>query len=72
MAPSFSFRCPACEARIRAPFHCLGQVRACPACGRRLFVQMSAPDDAGPVLLLDREPGLDPPRVADGFARTFG
>jgi hypothetical protein len=59
MSPSFSFRCPACEARIRAPFQCLGQTRACPACGRRLLVQLSAPNDVGPVLMPDKEPGPD-------------
>jgi CheY-like chemotaxis protein len=44
-------RCPACDARIKAPTQLLGRMRNCPGCGQLLLVQNKAPQDAGPLLL---------------------
>jgi endogenous inhibitor of DNA gyrase (YacG/DUF329 family) len=49
------FRCPHCQARIKAPYQLLGRQRPCPACGRLLQVQLEAPEDIGPVLLADEK-----------------
>jgi hypothetical protein len=55
------FRCPGCNAGIKAPPQLLGHLRACPGCGRRFIVHRQAPDDAGPLLARD---GLVPrPRL---------
>jgi DNA-directed RNA polymerase subunit RPC12/RpoP len=65
MNASLSFRCPACQARIKAPVQLIGQARTCPGCGHRLIVPVRAPEQSGPVLVFD-----DRPRVAeDGWAR---
>jgi hypothetical protein len=57
--PSITFRCPSCEARIKAPIQLIGQWRACPGCGCRFVVQPQVPDEEGPVLVGDdRAPAL--------------
>jgi uncharacterized paraquat-inducible protein A len=53
MRPSIRFRCPSCSARIKAPSQLLGQKRICPKCGSEITVQPEAPEDLGPMLLLD-------------------
>lgn len=46
-------RCPACNARIKAPAALLGTVRPCPSCRRRLVVRTPRPDDSLAVLVCD-------------------
>ncbi|HKI38221.1 MAG TPA: hypothetical protein VKA46_40580 [Gemmataceae bacterium] len=67
MDPSIRFRCPGCRARIKAPAQLIGQTRSCPGCGRRLLVQMSPPEDLGPVLLSDDTPAPVPRRFSSAF-----
>jgi hypothetical protein len=67
--PTISFRCPGCQARIKAPARLLGQQRPCPCCGRRLAVRLQAPRDEGPTLVTDdawgeATPGLRPAAFA--------
>jgi uncharacterized paraquat-inducible protein A len=57
-------RCPGCRARIKAPAQLIGQTRDCPRCRKPLVVQMSPPDDSGPVLLSDDYPASDLRRLA--------
>jgi uncharacterized paraquat-inducible protein A len=51
MSHSITFRCPGCNARIKAPFQLRGQTRACPGCGHRLVVRWAPPQDSGPALV---------------------
>jgi len=53
MQPSIRFRCPSCNARIKAPFQLLGKTRDCPQCGNLLHIQMKAPEDSEPILSSD-------------------
>jgi CheY-like chemotaxis protein/DNA-directed RNA polymerase subunit RPC12/RpoP len=58
MQPSIRIRCPACNARIKAPSQLAGQMRDCPGCGHRLLVRWKPPEDSGPVLLDDESMAL--------------
>jgi uncharacterized paraquat-inducible protein A len=51
-----TLRCPACEARIKAPAKIIDHSRKCPACGARLVVRPEAPLQAGPLLVPDSIP----------------
>ena len=51
MRPPIRFRCTSCNARIKAPREMLGQVRACPSCGRRFVIQTEKPADSDPLLV---------------------
>jgi DNA-directed RNA polymerase subunit RPC12/RpoP len=62
MSPTFSFRCPGCDARIRAPYQLVGTERACPGCGRRLVVRWPVREEQGPLLVPDESRG---PWLAD-------
>jgi DNA-directed RNA polymerase subunit RPC12/RpoP len=53
MKAVLSFRCAGCQARIKAPFELLGQSRACPGCGYRLYIRLKAPPESGPMLVPD-------------------
>jgi DNA-directed RNA polymerase subunit RPC12/RpoP len=53
MTPSLSFRCPGCNARIRAPAPLLGQYRNCPGCGERILIRVQVPEEAEPLLVPD-------------------
>jgi len=57
MSPTFSFRCPGCNVRIRAPYQLVGQERACPGCGRRSVVWIPVPEEQGPLLVPDEQSG---------------
>ena len=50
---SIKFRCPSCNARIKAPAQLQGQIRRCPGCGNYFTVVATIPQDSGPMLLLD-------------------
>jgi DNA-directed RNA polymerase subunit RPC12/RpoP len=64
MIPSLTIRCPACDARIKAPLQLIGQWRACPGCGCRFVIQPQVPDEEGPILVGDEPPA--------SFASTSG
>ncbi len=53
MSAAITFRCPACNARIKAAAQLLGQERACPNCRRRLIVRPQSLRDNGPALVTD-------------------
>jgi DNA-directed RNA polymerase subunit RPC12/RpoP len=53
MLPTFSFRCAACKARLRAPINLIGRWRACPNCGQRLVVPAKPVQDLGPRLVFE-------------------
>jgi uncharacterized paraquat-inducible protein A len=53
MASALTFRCPACNARIKTPIKLLGQVRPCPRCKQALRVRIQPPEDAPPALVSD-------------------
>jgi hypothetical protein len=53
MPSAIRFRCPYCQARMRAPWELRGQMRDCPRCQRPLIVKMEPPEDAEPILLRD-------------------
>ena len=65
MTSTIVVRCPACDARIRAPGQLLGQSRRCPGCGVPFVVRPQPPRDAGPILVTD-EPAPAPLGVAAG------
>ena len=46
------FRCPTCNAKIKAPGQLIGQSRACPGCKSAFVVPNDLPEDVGPVLVL--------------------
>jgi hypothetical protein len=48
---SIRFRCSGCNARIKAPFELVGQMRDCPGCGQRVCVRLQAPEDCGPLVV---------------------
>ncbi len=50
MPSSIRVRCPACDARIKAPIQFLGQRRKCPRCQRSLLIRTKVPDDSSPIL----------------------
>jgi hypothetical protein len=49
-----TFRCPGCNARIKAPGQLLGHSRPCPGCGTTLYIHRRPPPDAAPLLVNDR------------------
>lgn len=52
-----SFRCPVCNARIKAPVQLIGQNRSCPRCSHHFVVPRQVPlDETGPVLVADDRP----------------
>lgn len=53
MTRPISFRCPSCNARLKAPVQLQGMLRNCPGCGRRVTVPATRLQDAGPVLVFD-------------------
>ncbi len=53
MKSMVSFRCPACNARIKAPAKLLGQWRNCPACRHRFLVHAQPRGDADPLLVAE-------------------
>jgi hypothetical protein len=44
------FRCPGCNARIKAPAQLAGQWRNCPGCHTRFQVRARLPQDSAPLL----------------------
>jgi hypothetical protein len=56
-AASIRFRCPRCNARIKAPAELSGRRRDCPACRRPLVVRRDVPRDSDPVLVLVERDG---------------
>jgi hypothetical protein len=54
MSSALALRCQSCNARIKAPFKLLGQVRPCPRCKQPLRIRVQPPEDAGPVILRDQ------------------
>ncbi len=68
MSSLIILRCSACKARIKAPIQLLGQTRACPGCGHRFVVQFAAPEEAGPLLVMDEEKAPAMPRPRRGVA----
>ena len=55
MPAPISFRCPGCNARIKAPAELLGEKRRCPGCNTLFVVRVPTPPDNGPVLVSDGE-----------------
>jgi hypothetical protein len=51
--PAIIFRCPGCNARIKAPAQLLGKERQCPGCNTPFVVRTEPEEDAGPVLIVD-------------------
>ncbi len=51
--PIILFRCPGCNARIKAPTQLLGHRRECPGCRTGFVVRPEPLEDAGPVLVTD-------------------
>jgi hypothetical protein len=65
VSPLVSFRCSACNARLRAPARLVGQARPCPACREQVVMQPTPPPPAGPVLVFE---GIRlPPRAYETF-----
>jgi hypothetical protein len=56
MVSTIRFRCPSCKARIKAPAQLRGQTRPCPGCGNHFTIRTPAPEDSGPMLLLEDKP----------------
>jgi hypothetical protein len=55
------FRCPGCNARIKAPGQLTGQWRNCPGCHTRFQVRARPPQDSAPLL------ATEPPARAAAF-----
>ena len=53
MSEIVNFRCPFCQARIRAPKQLLGKERKCPRCGENFVVRRQPPKDADALTLPD-------------------
>jgi hypothetical protein len=51
-----SFRCSACNARLKASVKLVGQARPCPACRELVVLQPVIPPPADPVLVFDDLP----------------
>ena len=49
---SILFRCPTCDARIKAPVQLSGRNRDCPGCKHAFVVPRFIPDDAEPLFVL--------------------
>jgi hypothetical protein len=60
-----SFRCSACNARLKAPPRLIGQERPCPACRERVVMTLAPPEPADPVLVFEDIPL--PPRPQPGW-----
>jgi len=48
-----SFRCPACNAKLKAAVKLVGQSRPCPACREQVSFLPVAPEPAGPALVIE-------------------
>jgi hypothetical protein len=59
--PTILFRCPGCNARIKAPAELIGQRRQCPGCQMPFVVRHEPPEDSGPVLAMDPPPAVRHP-----------
>jgi hypothetical protein len=66
VSPKVTFRCPGCDARIKAPAQLWGERRRCPGCGTPFVVRSRPPEDSDPVLAT---PGGLP---AAGYGRGGG
>jgi uncharacterized paraquat-inducible protein A len=64
MTQHLSLRCPACNAKLRAPFALIGRVCPCPRCKYRVEVRPRVPSDADVALVTDDEPPTLPPAPA--------
>lgn len=53
MNDCLSLRCPACNAKLRAPRSLLGRICPCPRCKGRVLVRRPIPSDADIALVLD-------------------
>jgi hypothetical protein len=56
MQPYVSFRCSACNVRLKASIKLVGQARPCPACRECVVLQPVIPPPADPVLVFDDLP----------------
>jgi DNA-directed RNA polymerase subunit RPC12/RpoP len=52
---SISFRCPTCQARLRAQRILLGRPCPCPRCRQQVIVQVPIPSDADILLVSDEK-----------------
>jgi hypothetical protein len=59
-----SFRCTACDAKLRAPIRLVGQARPCPACREAIVLRPVPPSPADPILVFEDMPV--PPEVQPG------
>jgi len=55
MNDRISFRCPNCNARLKASIRQVGQTGPCPRCRQQVFVKLPVPSDADILLV----PGND-------------
>jgi hypothetical protein len=71
-ATNLHFRCPHCQARIKAPVQLAGQNRACPGCHHPMRVPGGPLADSGPklVLLEEDERLVLRPAVASATAQS--
>jgi DNA-directed RNA polymerase subunit RPC12/RpoP len=64
MTRSFSFRCSACNAPLKAPVELIDHSRRCPVCRKRIMVRPRPPQEAGPMLVPFERPA--PTRLRAG------
>ncbi len=50
---TIALKCPACDARIRAPRQLLGSKRPCPRCKHPLAVHVAVPSDSDVHIVFD-------------------
>lgn len=55
MSDCVSFACPGCRVRLRTFIRYVGRSRACPSCGQNVVIRPQAPEEEGPVFVLDEE-----------------
>jgi len=53
MKSRISFRCPGCNARLRASIDFIGRSCPCPKCRAEVQVQPLPPTEEAPILVLD-------------------
>jgi DNA-directed RNA polymerase subunit RPC12/RpoP len=53
MSDRVTLVCSRCNARLKAPLAAVGKSAPCPACRHPVFVTPRAPEEAGPMLILD-------------------
>jgi hypothetical protein len=51
-----SFRCSACQAKLKAPVRLVGSARPCPACREHVVLQPVAPAPADSLLVFEDMP----------------